>query len=233
MLITSYVKWMQSMEDDYNNKTSKEEMRHKLQQLLWQSSFYNVDAIYGEYNTDTDFNRLTTLINLKCVWYCCKCSWMKQTTIPFIATDQITPSFLHVERAILLGMSGKHKKALQLLVHEEKDQQAAERYCWRTSAGRDRKFTQEIFLSLLQIYLESCQHLITAVDLLNKNAASFDLVSVLRVLPDSWSLKLVLKFLCESLRGTVHDKRMRGLEMSLAKVETLRHKHVWVRRTIN
>ncbi len=158
---------------------------------------------------------------------------MKQTTISFIATDQITPSFLHVERAILLGKSGKHKKALQVLVHEEKDQQAAESYCWRTSAGRDRMFTQEMFLSLLQIYLESCQHVITAVDLLNKNAASFDLVSVLRVLPDSWSLKLLLRFLCESLRGTVHDKRMRGLEMSLAKVETLRHKHVWVRNTIN
>ncbi|XP_016125443.1 transforming growth factor-beta receptor-associated protein 1 [Sinocyclocheilus grahami] len=192
MLITSYVKWIrQSIEDDYNNKTSKEEMRHKLQQLLWQSSFYNVDTIY----------------------------------------DQITPSFLHVERAILLGKSGKHKKALQVLVHEEKDQQAAESYCWRTSAGRDRKFTQGMFLSLLQIYLESCQHVITAVDLLNKNAASFDLVSVLRVLPDSWSLKLVLRFLCESLRGTVHDKRMRGLEMSLAKVETLRHKHVWMEAT--
>ncbi|KAF4102043.1 transforming growth factor-beta receptor-associated protein 1 [Onychostoma macrolepis] len=192
MLIKSYVKWiLQSNKDDYNNKTSKDEMRHKLQQLLWQSSFYNVDAIY----------------------------------------DQITPSFLHVERAILLGKSGKHKKALQVLVHEEKDQQAAESYCWRTSAGRDRKFTQGMFLSLLQIYLESCQHVITAVDLLNKNAASFDLVSVLRVLPDSWSLKLVLQFLCESLRGTVHDKRMRGLEMSLAKVETLRHKHVWMEAT--
>ncbi|XP_026100806.1 transforming growth factor-beta receptor-associated protein 1 isoform X2 [Carassius auratus] len=192
MLVTSYVKWiLQSIEDEYNNKTSKEEMRHKLQQILWQSPFYNVDAIY----------------------------------------NQITPSFLHVERAILLGKSGKHKKALQVLVHEEKDQQAAESYCRRTSAGRDRKFTQGVFLSLLQIYLESCQHVITAVDLLNKNAASFDLVSVLRVLPDSWSLKLVLRFLSESLRGTVHDKRMRGLEMSLAKVETLRHKHVWMEAT--
>uniref|UniRef100_A0A673NLJ0 Transforming growth factor-beta receptor-associated protein 1-like n=1 Tax=Sinocyclocheilus rhinocerous TaxID=307959 RepID=A0A673NLJ0_9TELE len=192
MLITSYVKWIrQSIEDDYNNKTSKEEMRHKLQQLLWQSSCYNVDTIY----------------------------------------DQITPSFLHVERAILLGKSGKHKKALQVLVHEGKDKQAAESYCWRTSAGRDRKFIQGMFLSLLQIYLESCQHVITAVDLLNKNSASFDLVSVLRVLPASWSLKLVLRFLCESLRGTVHDKRMRGLEMSLAKVETLRHKHVWMEAT--
>uniref|UniRef100_A0A671SRS7 Si:ch211-266g18.9 n=1 Tax=Sinocyclocheilus anshuiensis TaxID=1608454 RepID=A0A671SRS7_9TELE len=176
MLITSYVK----------------QILHKLQQLLWQSSFYNADAIYGEPNNT---------------------------------------SFLHVEKAILLGKSGKHKKALQVLVHEEKDQQAAESYCWRTSAGRDRKFTEGMFLTLPQIYLESSHRIIAAVDLLNKNEASFDLVSVLRVLPDSWSLKLVLRFLCESLRGTVHDKRMRGLEMSLAKVETLRHKHVLMEAT--
>ncbi|RXN08852.1 transforming growth factor-beta receptor-associated 1-like protein [Labeo rohita] len=194
MLITSYIKQiLHSAEDDYNNEASREEIRHKLQQLLWQSSFYNAYAIH----------------------------------------DQIPPSLLHVERAILLGKSGKHKKALQVLVHEEKDQQAAENYCWRTSAGQDRKFTQGMFLTLLQIYIESRHHVIAAVDLLNQNAACFDLVSVLRVLPDSWSLKLVLRFLCESLRGTVHEKRMKGLEMSLAKVETLRHKHVWVRRTIN
>lgn len=170
---------------------------------------------------------------LNCFQFLVDCPWMKQTALPFIVTDQITSSFLHVEKAILLGKSGKHKKALQVLVYEEKDQQAAESYCWRTSAGRDRKFTQGIFLTLLQIYLESTHHVIAAVDLLNKNAASFDLVSVLRVLPGSWSMKLVLRFLSESLRGTVHDKRMRGLEMSLAKVETLRHKHAWVRHTIN
>ncbi|XP_073784424.1 transforming growth factor-beta receptor-associated protein 1 isoform X3 [Danio rerio] len=192
MLITSYVKRiLRSLADDHNNESSTEEMRHKLQQLLWQSSFYNADQIY----------------------------------------DQIASSSLHVEQAISLGKNGKHKKALQVLVNEEKDQQAAECYCWRTSAGRDKKFTQTIFLTLLQIYLESSHHVIAAVDLLNKNPESFDLSSVLMVLPESWSLKVVLRFLCESLRGTVHDKRMRGLEMSLAKVETLRHRHALMAAT--
>uniref|UniRef100_A0A673FGV1 Si:ch211-266g18.9 n=1 Tax=Sinocyclocheilus rhinocerous TaxID=307959 RepID=A0A673FGV1_9TELE len=168
MLITSYVKQiLQSIENDYNNETSKQEMRHKLQQLLWQSSFYNADVIYGEHNT-----------------------------------YQITPLFLHVEKAILLGKSGKHKKALQVLVHEEKDQQAAESYCWRTSAGRDRKFTEGMFLTLPQIYVESSHRLIAAVVLLNKNAASFDLVSVLRVLPDSWSLN----WCCGSCMEATHKK---------------------------
>uniref|UniRef100_A0A672Q5D7 Si:ch211-266g18.9 n=1 Tax=Sinocyclocheilus grahami TaxID=75366 RepID=A0A672Q5D7_SINGR len=144
-------------------------MKHKLQQLLWQSSFYNADATY----------------------------------------EQIPPSFLHVEKAVLLGKSGKHKKALQVLVHEEKDQHAAESYCWWTSAGRDRKFTEGMFLNLTQIYLS--HPVIAAVNLLNKTAASFDLVSVLRVLPDSWSLKLVLRFLCESLeRNGARQKNERS-----------------------
>ncbi|KAI7804676.1 putative transforming growth factor-beta receptor-associated protein 1-like [Triplophysa rosa] len=69
-------------------------------------------------------------------------------------------SNLHVEKAILLEKSGKHKKALQIL-----------------------------------------------------------------------ALALVLRFLCDSLRGTVHEKRERGLEMSLAKVESLRYKHAWMEPT--
>jgi len=50
MLISSYVKWiLQSIEADYSNETSREEMRHKLQMFLWQSSLYNADTIYGEH----------------------------------------------------------------------------------------------------------------------------------------------------------------------------------------
>lgn len=50
-LIKSYIKWiLQSIDGDYSNETSREEMRHKLQKLLWQSSFYNADTIYGEHS---------------------------------------------------------------------------------------------------------------------------------------------------------------------------------------
>lgn len=52
MLISSYIKWiLQSTEVDYSNETGREEMRHKLQMLLWQSSLYNADTIYGEHKT--------------------------------------------------------------------------------------------------------------------------------------------------------------------------------------
>lgn len=71
-----------------------------------------------------------------------------------------------------------------------------------------------------------------AVDLLNANAAAFNLLEVLEVLPGSWSLQLVTRFLCESLRTTTHDRRMRGLEKSLARMDNLRQRHAWVRRTL-
>lgn len=137
-----------------------------------------------------------------------------------------------MEKAILLGRVGKHKEALRLLVDEEQDEKAAENYCFRTSAGRDREFTQELFSLLLQAYLESYAHVSAAVDLLNQNAVAFNPLSVLEMLPGSWSLQLVMRFLCESLRARVHDRRMRGLEKSLARMDNLRQRHAWVRRTL-
>ncbi|MCI4382975.1 hypothetical protein PGIGA_G00021030 [Pangasianodon gigas] len=144
---------------------------------------------------------------------------------------KIQSSALHVEKAILLGRVGEHRKALRLLVDEERDEKAAEIYCWRTSAGRDREFTQQLFSWLLQAYLESRPHVSAAVDLLNQNAVAFNLLRVLEVLPGSWSLQLVMRFLCESLRATTHDRRMRGLEKSLARMDNLRQRHAWMEAT--
>ncbi|MCJ8737191.1 hypothetical protein PDJAM_G00021120 [Pangasius djambal] len=144
---------------------------------------------------------------------------------------KIQSSALHVEKAILLGRVGEHRKALRLLVNEERDEKAAESYCWRTSAGRDREFTQQLFGWLLQAYLESRPHVSAAVDLLNQNAVAFNLLRVLEVLPGSWSMQLVMRFLCESLRATTHDRRMRGLEKSLARMDNLRQRHAWMEAT--
>lgn len=145
---------------------------------------------------------------------------------------KLQSSALHVEKAILLGRVGEHRKALQLLVDEEQDEKAAEKYCWRTSAGRDREFTQQLFGWLLQAYLEPRPHVSAALDLLNQNAVAFNLPRVLEVLPGSWSLQLVMRFLCESLRTTTHNRRMRGLEKSLAMADNLRQRHAWVRRIL-
>ncbi|XP_076834765.1 transforming growth factor-beta receptor-associated protein 1 isoform X2 [Brachyhypopomus gauderio] len=141
---------------------------------------------------------------------------------------KIKSSHLHVERAILLGRAGEHRKALDLLVNQEKDERAAETYCWRTSAGQEKKCTQQLFLCLLQIYLGSSRHVTSAVDLLNNSAQAFDPARALEVLPGSWSLQPVMRFLNESLRASMHQRRTRGLEKNLAKVENLRHKCAWM-----
>ncbi|XP_060736444.1 transforming growth factor-beta receptor-associated protein 1 [Tachysurus vachellii] len=178
----------QQMKSDAANM---EEMRQTLQQFLWQSSFYDADAVY----------------------------------------EKIQSSDLHVEKAILLGRVGEHRKALRLLVDEERDEKAAENYCSRTSAGQGREFTQQLFSCLLQTYLESRPHVPAVVDLLNRNAVAFNLLKVLEVLPGSWSLQLVIRFLLETLRVTTHDRRMRGLEKSLTRMDNLRQRHAWMEAT--
>ncbi|XP_041912766.1 transforming growth factor-beta receptor-associated protein 1 isoform X1 [Alosa sapidissima] len=159
-----------------------EDIRRKLQQLLWLSAHCDTVAVH----------------------------------------DKIASTNLHTEKAILLGKTGEHKKALQILVHEEKDKQAAVDYCWRTSAGRERDFRQRLFLSLLQIYLDSTAAEGAAADLLNRHARAFDAAAVLQALPAAWSVQMVGSFLQEALRSAFHQRRMRQVEATLTTAEQRR-----------
>lgn len=130
------------------------------------------------------------------------------------------------EKAILLGRTGGHGEALQLLVHQEGDLRAAEAYCSR--AGRDAQARQTLLLTLLQIYLGSEDHGGAAVDLLNRNPRVLAAERVVQLLPDSWSVQLVSQFLVGSLRETFHRRRMAMLQKAIGQVELLRHKVIWV-----
>lgn len=44
-----------------NNDGNVEEMRHKLRELLWQSSFYDADAVHGKQKP-----RFNSLLQYKC-----------------------------------------------------------------------------------------------------------------------------------------------------------------------
>ncbi|XP_056250471.1 transforming growth factor-beta receptor-associated protein 1 [Seriola aureovittata] len=162
--------------------------RGKLQQLLWESKFYDVSTVYER---------------------------VKSTT-------------LHTEKAILLGKTGEHSQALQVLVHQEQDLQAAEAYCCRAAQGRDTQFRQALLLTLLQIYLGSEDFTNTAVDLLNNNPQVFAAEKVIQLLPDSWSVQLVSQFLVGSVRETFHQRRMAMLQKALAQAELMRHKVTWM-----
>ncbi|XP_060919007.1 transforming growth factor-beta receptor-associated protein 1 isoform X2 [Labrus mixtus] len=165
--------------------------RGKLQQLLWESEFFDVSVVY----------------------------------------ERIKSTTLHAEKAILLGRVGEHAEALQVLVHQERDLQAAQAFCCRASQNQDSQFRRTLLLTLLQIYLRSDDLTNAAMDLLNDNAQVFTAESVIRILPDTWSVQLLSQFLVASLRQTFHQRRMASLQKALSQVELMRHKVIWVSPT--
>ncbi|XP_041668219.1 transforming growth factor-beta receptor-associated protein 1 [Cheilinus undulatus] len=183
-LALAYVTQMLQQEEE----TDLMETRGKLQQLLWESEFFDISALYG----------------------------------------RIKSTSLHVEKAILLGRKGEYPQALQVLVHEERDLQAAQAFCCRASKDRDSQFKQTLLLTLLQIYLSSKDLTSAAVDLLNDSTEAFEAEKVIQLLPESWSIQLLSQFLIGSLRATFHKRRMAKLQEALSQAELVRHKVIWM-----
>lgn len=146
-------------------------------------------------------------------------------------TESVKSTTLHIEKAILLSRTGENSQALQVLVHQERDPQAAEAHCCRAAQGRDSQFRQTLLLTLLQIYLSSEELTSAAVDLLNNNPQVFAAENVIQLLPDSWSVQLVSQFLVGSLRETFHQRRMARVQKALSQAELMRHKVTWVSLT--
>ncbi|XP_069563263.1 transforming growth factor-beta receptor-associated protein 1 [Brachyistius frenatus] len=178
----------QTLREEEETESDVRVTRGKLQQLLWESKFYDISTVYER---------------------------VKSTT-------------LHPEKAILLGRTGEHFQAVQMLVHEERDLQAAEAYCCRASQGQDSPSRQALLLTLLQIYLSSEDLTGAAVDLLNNHPQVFTVEKVMRLLPESWSVQLVSQFLVRALRQNFHQRQMARLQRALAHVEFLRHKVIWI-----
>ncbi|KAM4796789.1 transforming growth factor-beta receptor-associated protein 1 [Rhinophrynus dorsalis] len=142
--------------------------------------------------------------------------------------DKIKGSDLHLERAILHGKLEEHDQALDILVHHLKDFPAAESYCVWSSQGRDAPYRQRLFQLLLSSYLSPASPdntlLVAAIDLLNNHPTEFDAVSVLQLLPESWSVQLLAPFLAGSMREHVHALRMSQMALGLAKAENIIYK---------
>ncbi|KAK0140542.1 Transforming growth factor-beta receptor-associated protein 1 [Merluccius polli] len=140
---------------------------------------------------------------------------------------------LHAERAILLGRSGDHDQALRVLVHEARDPGAARDYCHRAaSRGEAAGLRETLLLALLAAYLSSDDLAGEAVEelLLGEDSLRFPAGrAALELLPGSWSVGRVGRFLVGSLRGTLHQRRMAAVQRGLAQAEFLRHKALWVR----
>lgn len=129
---------------------------------------------------------------------------------------------LHQECAILYGKLEEHDKALRILVHQLKDYVAAEDYCRRLSRGRDGKYRHRLYHGLLAVYLDRGEREDApgpAVRLLNSRAADFDAVKVLQMIPQTWSVATVDRFLGRAVRSSLHRSSTSRVACALAKGE--------------
>lgn len=154
-------------------------------------------------------------------------------TSGFYPTERVQRASLPMESAILHGKLEEHEKALYILVHELRDFSAAEDYCLWRSEGRDPPYRQQLFHTLLAIYLSpgpSAPELaVAAVDLLNHHATEFDATQVLQLLPGTWSVQLLCPFLTGAMRDSIHTRRTTQVALGLAKSENLIYKYDKVR----
>ncbi|EIN04044.1 hypothetical protein PUNSTDRAFT_93504 [Punctularia strigosozonata HHB-11173 SS5] len=130
---------------------------------------------------------------------------------------------LYEARAILLGRLGRHVHALELYVYRLQDYMNAEEYCKRIYLPDSD--TEDIFLSLLRIYLQptvktSANLLLPALDLIRRHSPRLDPVESLNLLPPLVTTQDVRKFLMDALRAPVFDTQV-VREISKARNEQI------------
>eukprot|EP00057_Strongylocentrotus_purpuratus_P012789 XP_011667263.1 PREDICTED: transforming growth factor-beta receptor-associated protein 1 [Strongylocentrotus purpuratus] len=133
---------------------------------------------------------------------------------------------MYAECAILYGKLEEHDKALRILVHKLQDYGAAENYCMVNSKDQDQAYRRRLFQLLLTVYLDPMEGkkdslLGPAMNLLNSPEADFDTVRVLQLLPETWSVGLISRFLSEAVRSSTHGSRMSRVEHTLTRSENL------------
>nr|XP_054757088.1 transforming growth factor-beta receptor-associated protein 1-like [Lytechinus pictus] len=133
---------------------------------------------------------------------------------------------MYAECAILYGKLEEHDKALRILVHKLQDYGAAENYCVVNSKDQDQAYRRRLFQLLLTVYLDPMEGkkdslLAPAMNLLNSPDADFDTVRVLQLLPETWSVGLISRFLSEAIRSSTHGSRMSRVEHTLTRSENL------------
>eukprot|EP00048_Salpingoeca_helianthica_P011412 m.164578 g.164578 ORF g.164578 m.164578 type:complete len:851 (-) comp15225_c0_seq3:104-2656(-) len=125
---------------------------------------------------------------------------------------------LFEERAILLGRTGKHAKALELYALRLRSPEKAEQYCARVFAK-----DPSIYLALLKIYLPDNGpiNVAEALTVLRVHHDRIDTTEALKLLPASTKLREVREFLVAVLQDRAVMRRDAQLLRSLAKVENL------------
>ncbi|CAG8557965.1 2611_t:CDS:10 [Paraglomus brasilianum] len=150
---------------------------------------------------------------------------------------------LRIEMALVYGKLNEHEKALYILIDELEDYKAAELYCLyagRTVSSvskKDKKYLEDksltdtrkkLFLLLLEVYLKMKDRdgmIERTIQLLNTQAVYLDVVEVLALLPDIWSIEMLQEFLVRSLRQSHHEYRSEQILKGICRGENTLVKH--------
>ncbi|CAJ0824368.1 17090_t:CDS:10, partial [Entrophospora sp. SA101] len=151
-----------------------------------------------------------------------------QYNLDKILNKLLEVKILKAELAIIYGKLSEHEKALNLLINDLRDYNGAEIYCIyggnmigiinKSSKKQADKIIKEdknvltrrksLFLMLLNVYLENGNEMVDRIiSLLNKQAIYLDLIEVLSLLPEYWSIEMFNEFLVKSIRKDYHEYR--------------------------
>ncbi|KNC98386.1 uncharacterized protein SPPG_06092 [Spizellomyces punctatus DAOM BR117] len=159
-----------------------------------------------------------------------------------VATKLNTYPGLHAANATVLAQTNKHEEALRILVLNLNDHATAEQYCLTKSAEtttsvdsrqapqqlagaatttkKDDSLRRHLLFTLLQLYLESGERggmIKYAVQLLNRHSLDFDVIKVLDIIPNHWSLDMLSGFLTSSMRRSLHSHRESHIVRALSR----------------
>lgn len=183
---------------------------------VWQSRLRLLQLLGGahEYDSKAIRNRITS-------------------AFPGDSEDQL----LVPEAIILNGRERQHEDSLRLLVHRLGDYDTAVSYCLRgggsiytpTPGRRESMPSQEAQTRLFRVLLGEFLELEDISDrveqtgaLLQRFGGWFDVLEVLSLIPDGWSVDIAAEFLAAALRRLVREKHESMLARSLSSAENLR-----------
>ncbi|KAK5656162.1 hypothetical protein OQA88_4922 [Cercophora sp. LCS_1] len=193
---------------------------------VWQGRLRLLELLGGGHNYDAAATqkRLDSLSSLS--------GSQKQTTGKEVRQELLVP-----ESIILNGLAKRHEEALRLLVHHLGDYDTAVSYCLRGGSSlsgsatgrRDSILTKETQTRLFRVLLVEFLSLNDINDrveqtgaLLERFGGWFDVLEVLQLIPDSWSVDITAEFLVSALRRLVRERHETTVARSLSGAENLR-----------
>ncbi|KAK1760928.1 transforming growth factor-beta receptor-associated protein 1 [Echria macrotheca] len=150
---------------------------------------------------------------------------------------EVRDELLVPEAIILDGRAKRHEDALRLLVHRLGDYDTAVSYCLRGGASlsasapgrRDSIPTKETQTRLFRVLLAEFLAIGDLSDrveqtgaLLERFGGWFDVLEVLALIPDSWSVEVTAEFLMSALRRLVRERHESSLARSLSQADNLK-----------